>query len=340
MTKVLWGYEQTLAVLGPADLAMRGRLPSLTAAMARPHVPGASPGRNGFSAVRAAAEHVRQLGGRVDVVVGDNAYVNALAEDFAIPARALGLSLVIDYNANQLGLQGEHDGARLVDGRWYCPAMPATLISATADRRANRIDQATYDARIRERRAFEFRPKERPPPGEPQRLLCPAAGSAPTARCEHKEKSEDRRHLGNRRVDLNHLLKTQPPKACRQQTITIPAEASGRFEQPLRHGTEEWRVAYQTLRSADEGAHGLLKDGRYQSIEDPSRRRLRGQAANALITCFMICANNLALLGRWLKTAEVDERGILRRRHPSADRRARPAPGATLALATSGNDPP
>ena len=96
---------------------------------------------------------------------------------------------------------------------------------------------------------------------------------------------------------------------CRQQSITITPEARGRFEQPLRHGTEEWRIAYQTLRSTNEGGNGIAKDAARQNIEDPRRRRIRGQAANALITAFQHCAENIRLILSYAHKATADPDG-------------------------------
>ena len=60
----------------------------------------------------------------------------------------LGYSLVMDYKAQDLGRQANSQGAVLVDGAFYCPAMPEVLVTASADGRAGAIDEATYEARI------------------------------------------------------------------------------------------------------------------------------------------------------------------------------------------------
>lgn len=332
-TKVEYGFEHTLPYLCAYGEHERGLFPKLIVAMPLPHVPGNRPGLNGRRAVELSCENLASVGVTIPKIrlAADNAYVNALPEDFAIPLRAAGIDLVIDYNQNQLGIQGGHHGALLVEGWWYCPAMPEALIDATADHRAGRIDDATYERRIDERRPFEFRLKEHPRPDGSLRLMCPAAGTAPTARCKHKPRSEERRYVGNRRVDLNHLLEQNPPKACRQQTITIPAAERGRFEQPLRLGSPEWTKAYKTFRSTNEGGYGILKDAAGQSLADPKRRRIRGQAANALLTCFMICAANLAAIFSWARKAKEDAAGVARIHYPR--RSKRPAPSSTLAAA-------
>jgi len=340
VTKLLWGYEHTLVFAGATTKAERGMFPKVLLGIAPPHRPGESPGRNGTTAV---TEAHAATGAAARLLAGDNAYVNANPADYAEPLRRLGIELVQDYNRTQTGLQGSHEGALLVDGRWYCPSMPPLLISATTDHRADRIDYDTWQRRLTDRRTFELRPKAKPEPDGTVRMLCPAAGVAPTARCDLKLASNKRKHQSNRRVDLTHLLAQNPPKVCRQQSITITPEARGRFEQPLRHGTEEWRIAYQTLRSTNEGGNGIAKDAARQNLEDPRRRRIRGQAANALITAFQHCAENIRLILSYAHKATADNQGDLRlsysARTPKKDRAETAAPVPATGDPPHGNCP-
>jgi len=169
-------------------------------------------------------------------------------------------------------------------------------------------------------------------------MLCPAAGISPTARCDLKPASNKRKHQANRRVDLTHLLEQNPTKVCRQQSITITPDARGRFEQPLRHGTEEWRVAYQTLRSTNEGGNGIAKDAARQNIEDPRRRRIRGQAANALITAFQHCAENIRLILSYAHKATADSEGDVRLTY--SPRKPKKPSAETAAPVPATGDPP
>ena len=65
----------------------------------------------------------------------------ALPERFHLPARALGYRPVMDYRADQLGIQASTGGALLVEGSWYCPALPEPLTTATARLRDHDIDR-------------------------------------------------------------------------------------------------------------------------------------------------------------------------------------------------------
>jgi len=48
----------------------------------------------------------------------------------------MGYRIVMDYKQNDLGRQANSGGAVLVDGCFYCPALPELLVSATGDQRA------------------------------------------------------------------------------------------------------------------------------------------------------------------------------------------------------------
>ena len=54
----------------------------------------------------------------------DRAYTQALPGRFHLPARALGYKPVMDYRADQLGIQANTGGAILVEGTWYCRPCP------------------------------------------------------------------------------------------------------------------------------------------------------------------------------------------------------------------------
>lgn len=59
------------------------------------------------------------------------------------------------------------------------------------------------------------------------------------------------------------------------------------------------------MRSTNEGGSGTTKDPGYQDVENAGRRRNRGQAANALISYFMHCANNLRLIESYARNAKA-----------------------------------
>lgn len=84
---------------------------------------------------------VRERGHPAHYLAGDRNYSNAKHEHFQLPARALGYQLVLDYKIDQLGRQNSHQGMIQVDGSWYCPGMPETLVNATLDFRKGEINE-------------------------------------------------------------------------------------------------------------------------------------------------------------------------------------------------------
>ena len=87
-------------------------MPTLALGMAPLRRPGT---RVGQSAIVALA-NIAARGHPANYLAGDRAYSQAKAEDFQLPARALGYKVVLDYKIDQLGRQGSFAGMVLVDG--------------------------------------------------------------------------------------------------------------------------------------------------------------------------------------------------------------------------------
>ncbi|MFJ6618942.1 hypothetical protein ACIQOW_15365 [Kitasatospora sp. NPDC091335] len=97
-----------------------------------------------------------------EVAPADLEELTALPEAFHIPVRDLGYRPIWDYRIDQLGIQGSHTGALLIDGTWYCPDLPQPLTTATADLLTKNIDHTTWRARIDARASYRLRPKAAP----------------------------------------------------------------------------------------------------------------------------------------------------------------------------------
>lgn len=221
----VWGYELSIAVSGADHPDQPGAFPSLVVGMAPLHKPGVAPGRNGMRALRS----VRQRGHPAKYLAGDLAYTNAKPEDFQLPARALGYDPVLDYKIDQLGLQGSHEGMLLIEGGWYCPSIPKVLITATKDFREKVIDETTYRARLTERWKYRMLPKASADDEGHVRLRCPASQPNPTARCELKPGSERASTRTRLRVRVLDGVQADPPKACTQQSVTLPPEVGAKL---------------------------------------------------------------------------------------------------------------
>ena len=108
----------------------------------------------------------------------DRAYTQALPERFHLPARALGYQPVMDYRDDQLGIQANTGGAILVEGTWYCPALPEPLITATTRLRDHAITRDLYDQQITARAPTSSSTKTAPAPTATSG--CPAPPPATT----------------------------------------------------------------------------------------------------------------------------------------------------------------
>jgi len=130
LRKIYWALEASIVTMARLPGAIPG-CPNLAAALALAR-PGEDPGGTGARLLASVAARGHKAG----YLGFDRAYTAALPERFHLPARALGYSPVIDYRAGQLGIQAHTGGAILVEGSWYCPALPEPLITATTDLRA------------------------------------------------------------------------------------------------------------------------------------------------------------------------------------------------------------
>ncbi|MBX3285344.1 MAG: hypothetical protein KF703_08390 [Actinobacteria bacterium] len=333
LKKQKWAFELSIAIMGPSCLDDDRTFPYLIAGMAVLHKPGHAPGEN---AVKMLA-NMHQRGLPADLIGCDRAYTGQKPENYRLPAAALGHQLVIDYKIDELGIMATWGGANLVEGRWYCPSMPTLLVTATADLRAGLITKDLWYERIEARRAYELRPKAAPDAEGHVRLLCPAAGTHPTAMCDLKKGSTSRHMLGKTAVILTTDVADDPPKVCTQQSVTFPPEAGDRYLQALPYGTPEWQRTYATLRNTIEGVNGLIKDGSYEALADSTKRRVRGVAANSVLVAFGIFALNLRKIDSFCDLAVVDTNGTLRK---PRKRRRTTKPIQNWAPATSSGDPP
>jgi hypothetical protein len=280
LRKLSWALEATIATMGRPP----GAVPSypnlvLGVALGRP---GHDPGGTGVSVLAS----VRARGWPAKYLGADRGYTQALPEHFALPVRALGYSLVMDYKASQLGRQANSGGAVMVDGTFYCPAMPEVLVMAAAEHRAGVTDDATYAARLKARAAWRLVRKAGPDGDGYERFGCPAQGPHPHLCCPLRPYAKA---LGQVPVLSPPLM---PPKLCSQSAITIAPDIGARHRQDLAFGSEAWARTYATYRNTIEGTNGYLKDTAHEALACPGRRRVRGIAAQSLFVALLLMAAN------------------------------------------------
>jgi hypothetical protein len=279
--KIFFALEATIAVMGrpPASVPT---YPNLIVGIVLGR-PGEDPGGTG---VRVLAS-VRRNGHKAGYLGADRGYTQCLPEHFHLPARALGYSVVMDYKQNDLGRQANSQGAVMVDGAFYCPAMPKPLVDASAEHRAGLIDEATRARRIEARVPWRLVRKEGPDADGYERLSCPATGQQAKLCCPLRPSGTA---LG--RIPVLSPP-TSPPKLCCQSAITIAPDVGARFSQHLAFGTEEWARTYAAYRNTIEGLNGFVKDTAHEALQCPARRRVRGIAAQSLFVGLLAVAANI-----------------------------------------------
>jgi hypothetical protein len=176
----------------------------------------------------------------------------------------------MDYKAADLGVQANSSGAVMVDGAFYCPAMPGSLVTASADHRAGLLVR-----------------KQGPDADGYERFSCPAIGDHPKLCCPLRNSDKA---LGKMPVIGPP---PRPPRLCCQSAITIAPDVGARFRQDLAFGSEEWAATYAAYRNTIEGLNGYMKDSAHESLSAPGRRRVRGIAAQSLFVGLLAMAANI-----------------------------------------------
>ena len=263
--KSVWAYEASLVVTGSEGGDDATYIPSLIVGMAPLHKPGHAPGANAVVALKS----VRDRGHPAGFLAADRAYTEAKAENFQLPARALGYRVVLDYKKDQLGVQGSFGGMLLIEGAWYCPSIPDVLINATTDFRNGVIDESTYLARLNERWRYRIVPKEAARCRRPYPHAVP--GVQPCAGgplCELKPASLTRDTKVRLSIPVRADVAQRPPVICMQQSLTLPPEEGAKLAQDLLFGSDAWHATYGTLRNCIEGMNGYIKDGGKEAADD------------------------------------------------------------------------
>jgi hypothetical protein len=303
LRKISWALEATIATMARPPGA-RPAHPNLAAGLALTR-PGEDPGGTGARVLASLAAR----GHKTSWLGYDRAYTQALPDRFRLPARALGYSPVMDYRADQLGIQANSQGALLVEGTWYCPALPEPLITATTRLRDHAITRDLYDQQITARYPYQLKHKDGPDAGGYQRLSCPAAGTRPRLICPPRQPSLTPPD-GRAKV---LQPPPEPPRICRQTAITIAPDIGARYRQDLPYGSPAWHKSYATLRNTIEGLNGYAKDPAHQALAQPARRRVRGITAQSIFTALLLMAANIRKIRAWRALTARDKARITRR---------------------------
>jgi hypothetical protein len=278
--KIYWALEATIVTMGRAPGTAPG-FPNLALGLVLGR-PGEDPAGSGTRLLSS----MRQRGWPAGFLGADRGYTQALPERFHLPVRALGYSLVMDYKVTELGRQANSQGAVMVDGVFYCPAMPEVLVTASADKRAGRVDEKTSSERISARSPWRLVRKSGPDADGYERFACPAQGHHPHLACPLRPEAKS---LGKLPV---LSPPASPPKVCTQSAITIAPDIGARHRQALAFGSEDWARTYATYRNTIEGWNGFVKDPAHEALGEPGRRRVRGIAAQSIFVALLLMAAN------------------------------------------------
>jgi hypothetical protein len=303
LRKICWALEATIATMARPPGAPPAH-PNLAAGLALTR-PGEDPGGTGTRVLASLAARGHKTG----PLGYDRAYTQALPERFCLPARALGYQPVMDYRSDQLGIQANSSGALLVEGSWYCPALPEPLITATARLRDHVIGRELYDQQIAARRPYQLKRKDGPGADGYQRLSCPATGPHPGLMCPLRPASLSPRDGRPKVVQPP----PEPPRLCRQTAITIAPGAGARYRQDLPYGSPAWHARYATLRNTIEGLNGYAKDPAHEALAAPARRRVRGITAQSIFTALLLTAANIRKIRAWRALTAGDKAAITQR---------------------------
>jgi hypothetical protein len=302
LQKISWAMEATIATMARPPGAAPAH-PNLAAGLALTR-PGEDPGGTGTRVLASVAARGHKTGWPGY----DRAYTQALPERFHLPARALGYQPVMDYKTGQPGIQANTSGAILVEGTWYCPALPGPLITATTRLRGHAVSEPC-DQQITARRPYQLKHKDGPGAHGYQRLSCPAAGHHPGLICPLRPASLTPRD-GRAKV---LQPPPEPPKVCIQTAITIAPDTGARYRQDLPYASPAWHRSYATLRNTIEGLNGYLKDAAHQALAQPARRRVRGIAAQSIFTALLLIAANIRKIRAWRALTAAGKARITRR---------------------------
>jgi len=303
LRKIAWALEATIATMARPPGAPPAH-PDLATGLALAR-PGEDPGGTGARVLASVAARGHKPGW----LGYDRAYTAALPGRFQLPARALGYRPVMDYRIDQLGIQANTGGAILIEGTWYCPALPGPLITATTRLRGHAISRDLYGQQITARCPYQLKRKDGPDADGYQRLSCPATGHHPGLICPLRQASLTPRD-GRPKV---LQPPAEPPRLCTQTAITIAPDIGARYRQDLPYGSPAWHKTYATLRNTIEGLNGYAKDPAHQALAAPGRRRIRGIAAQSIFTALLLMAANIRKIRAWRALTTRDKARITQR---------------------------
>lgn len=301
-TSMMFGY-QMIAFTGVADVEAPGSRPLLTERIAV--VPG---NRHGVPETIAGLDRMLAEETAVLEVLSDRGFSYKGVEDWARPLAERGIAQVLDMHKYDRGSRPHQHGYVMIDGWAHCPSIPDHLVridrparftvgeerkDATPDEKADRdrrlAEVAEFNRLIAERRTYRFERVGHTSSGA-ERMICPAkAGKVSCASCPLSQLFED--------VPEVTPPAGEPPRACKQATITIRAAASEKLRQREYWGSPEWQASYGR-RSQVEAGFGLLKSAKVGGVRRGWTHQV-GLVKTTFLLAIAVAATNLRQLLTW-----------------------------------------
>ncbi|MGW9111753.1 hypothetical protein [Microbacterium sp. NPDC055683] len=316
---VEYALEAEFAVWTTNDPSKPSAVPNIVVSYAQ-HRPGALVGES----ARAMVDSLAERGHHLDHLVADRAYLPGAKEEvLQIPMRRRGVKLVMDYPKSALGVQENANGAILVDGSWYSPALPPKLRErgkAIRDRiDAIDADDVTDEKKASRRRAplqewrdlaaarapYLLRAKERMDERGKTPMMCPAAGPNPTMTCPLKPLLDARKK--SRALMPVVYPPSHPGTICtNKSSAAFTAEDGGKYEQYYQYRSPEWEAHYNHARSQVESYNDFVKDPATFALAEGRRRRMRGYTAQSLLVVLTLVAANMKKIRDFLHARAED----------------------------------
>ena len=259
----------------------------------------------------------------------DRGYTQAQPERFHLPVRALGYSLVMDYKETELGRQANSAGAVMVEGTFYCPAMPEPLVSASADLRQGSSTRPPTAPASRPGRRGASCARKGPDKDGYERFACPARGDHPHLCCPLRPASATGPSARSR--CFSHR-RTHPRSAPSPQSPSLPTSA--------RAIARTWRSAQRSglgpmppTATPSRARTATSKTPPTSPWRRPGAGRVRGIAAQSLFVGLLLMAANFRKIAAYrelVQTGDADKVVARARRRRMSITEYRPPPPAGI----------
>lgn len=270
-----WGWSANIAVRVDSTHPDEVRFPRL-AVSATLSLPNVGVADEAVSLMRSALNTGLEAG----IVDTDARYfASTPVEPLHRPTFDLGFTPPIDYRRDRLGVQGGRVGSEFIEGKAYCPGLPQELKDASKDFLNDRIDEATFRARIQDRVPFELDTTSSPDGSRQVTLVC---------RVNHDQ--------------------TVAPSLCAQRPVTIFPEDALRLRQAFTYQSAKWESFHRHARRCAEALNGGLSTLGREDVGSPSRRRVRGFAAGQVFVTVLLTNYNLRQVDAFLLKSRTPDR--------------------------------